>query len=185
MNTDEDNENLAEPQFIRLFLSHEQKLRTYARSLLPDWQAVDDVIQASSIVIWKKLKKLDSEEGFLSWARTIVRYECLHYLRKCARDRLVLSEETVLKLAEEADLPDERTLNHERKALEFCLRKLSEENRLLVLAPYRTELSVVSIAKESGHSTNSLYKKIGRIREKLRICIQGQITELIRMKQST
>ena len=73
--------------FMRLFLRHERDLRVFARGLLPNWPAVDDVLQEASVVMWKKLHQLEQEEAFFTWARVIVRYEALRARRNAARDR--------------------------------------------------------------------------------------------------
>lgn len=44
-----------EADFLKLFLNHENALRVFARSLLPNWKNVDDVLQEASIVMWEKL----------------------------------------------------------------------------------------------------------------------------------
>ena len=66
-----------ETEFMRLFVQHEAVLRGYARSLLPDWNSVDDALQEASVTMWQKLGQLDSEQGFLPWAKVILRYKCL------------------------------------------------------------------------------------------------------------
>ena len=46
MSKEEENKTkLTEVDFMRMFLKHENALRAFARSLLPDWDAVDDVLQ--------------------------------------------------------------------------------------------------------------------------------------------
>ena len=49
---------------MRLFVRHERDLRVFARSMLPNWPAVDDVLQEASVVMWKKLHQLEKEEDF-------------------------------------------------------------------------------------------------------------------------
>ena len=53
-----------EGDFLKLFLKHENALRVFARSLLPSWRNVDDIVQEASIVMWEKLDQLDGEDGF-------------------------------------------------------------------------------------------------------------------------
>ena len=57
-------------------------------------------------------------------------------------------------------------------ALQACLQKLSPQQRDLVLAPYRDGVEVQDIATRIGKSSNSLYKQLGRLREKLSACVQ-------------
>ncbi len=40
-NEEENKTKLTEVDFMRMFLKHENALRAFARSLLPDWDAVD------------------------------------------------------------------------------------------------------------------------------------------------
>ena len=159
---------------MRLFIAHEPELRAFLRTLLPSWDSVDDALQESSVVMWQKLDQLENEEGFLPWAKVIVRFKAMHARRTVARDRLVLSEETVALLAEDAfeTIPDQ--MDHERKALDSCLLKLSRENRDLVLLPYRQPGALTELAQQSGRSVNSLYKLLGRLREKLRLCVERE-----------
>lgn len=160
---------------MRLFVAHEPELRAFLRTLLPTWEAVDDVLQEASVVMWKKLDQLENEEGFLPWAKVIVRFKALHARRTVARDRLVLSEETVALLSEEAIelAPDQ--VARERKALDLCLQKLSHEHRTLVLLPYRETGGLTELAQKTNRTMNSLYKLLGRLREKLRLCVEREL----------
>ena len=164
-----------EANFKRLFLAHEHELRTYARTLLPTWQAVDDVLQESSVVMWNKLDQLREESGFLPWAKVIVRFEALRARRYVARDRLVLSDETMALLADEAHEFSDSLLDLEQKALSACLQKLSEDHRKLVLMPYVESGGLLQVAERTKRSANSLYKLLGRLREKLRLCVEQEL----------
>ena len=171
MQTDRDRE----PIFMRLFVAHERELRAFARTLLPTWEVVDDVLQESSVVMWRKLDQLTDESGFLPWAKVIIRFEALRARRRVARDRLVLSEETVSLLAKEAlEVPDD-LLQRERDALALCLQKLSNEHRKLVLMPYVESGGLLQVAERTKRSANSVYKLLGRLREKLKLCVEREL----------
>ena len=157
---------------MRLFVRHERELRAYARTLLPTWEAVEDTLQEASVVMWKKREQLDDETAFLPWARTIVRFEALKTRRRVARDRLMLSEETIVILADQAAGSPDGLLDRERKALRHCLQQFSDEHRKLLLAPYLSSGGVRELAERSGRTANSLYKLLGRLREKLSLCVE-------------
>lgn len=163
------------PDFLRFFLKHEEALRAYARVLLPTWEAVDEVMQESSVVMWKKLSQLESADGFLVWAKVIVRYEALRLRRDHARDRHVFGDEVIELLANEAAEVEEDRWVREREALRACLAQLGAHHRDLVLAPYAGDGRVTRLAKASGRSINSLYKLLGRLREKLAQCVQSKV----------
>lgn len=161
--------------FMRLFVRHERDLRVFARSLLPNWPAVDDVLQEASVVMWKKLHQLEQEEDFFTWARVIVRYEVLRARRNAARDRLVLSEETLELLANDAMPTTGDELAEEREALGRCLMKMGDEQRKLVFAASMRDGGVKELAEATNRTANSLYKLIGRLRASLRECVQREL----------
>ena len=161
--------------FMRLFVRHERDLRVFARSLLPNWPAVDDVLQEASVVMWKKLHQLEQEEDFFTWARVIVRYEVLNARRKAARDRLVLSEELLELLANEAMPTTGDELEKEREALNCCLKKMGDEQRQLVFAASMRDGGVKELAEATNRTANSLYKLIGRLRASLRECVHREL----------
>lgn len=161
--------------FMRLFVQNERDLRVFARTLLPNWPAVDDVLQDASVVMWKKLDQLENEEEFFFWARSIVRFEALRARRNAARDRLVLSEETLDLLANEAMPTTVDEMERERVALKGCLQKLTKDQRELVFAASMRDGGVKELAEATNRTANSLYKLVGRLRAALRECVQREL----------
>ena len=170
---------IAEGDFLRLFVKHEPALRAFARVLLPTWESVDEVMQESSVVMWKKLSQLDVAENFLPWAKMIVRFEALRLRRDHARDRHLFGDELIELLANEADEVREDVWERERAALRECLSQLAAHHRELVLAPYAGEGRVTRLAEETDRTINSLYKLLGRLREKLALCVQHKLAKSI------
>ncbi|MEM1296066.1 MAG: sigma-70 family RNA polymerase sigma factor [Verrucomicrobiota bacterium] len=164
-----------EEQFLQIFLKNEDDLKGYARALLPTWEAVDDVMQEASLVMWRKMDQLRDPSEFLPWAKVIVRFESLKARRTAAQDRHYFSEAVFELLADEEEELSEEQLGKEREALERCLGKMDSAQRELVLLLYRGHGSVAKLAGESGQSVNSLYKKIRRLREKLSQCVSEEL----------
>ncbi len=166
---------IPESYFLRLFVKHEQALRAFARVMLPTLESVDEVMQESSVVMWKKLSQLDDADHFLPWAKMIVRFEALRLRRDHARDRHVFGDDVIELLANEAAEVDEDVWEQERDALRGCLAQMAVHHRELVLAPYAGEGRVTRLAEETGRTNNSLYKLLGRLREKLAQCVQNKV----------
>ena len=162
-------------RFLRLFVHHEPVLRSYARSMLVDRRAVDDVMQEASVVLWKKLDQLERDEGFLPWAKVVVRFEALRAARKAARDRHVFSDALLAQLADEAEGITHEQLDAEREALRHCLGKFREGHRRLLLAAHGGEESVKSLAEQAGRSANAYYKLLGRLRSRLARCVLTEV----------
>lgn len=170
-----DGQGGADERFLRLFVYHEPSLRAYARAIVPTWDAVDEVIQEASLVMWRKLDHLDADENFLPWAKVVVRFEALRARRNFARDRLVFSEELLAMLADEAAEIEEQSLSRERSALAACFQKFSPAHQELLLAPYSGQGKVMQLASRGERSANSLYKLLGRLRGKLQDCIESRL----------
>jgi RNA polymerase sigma-70 factor (ECF subfamily) len=160
---------------MRLLLRHENALRAFARSLLSSWDAVDDVIQDASVVMWQKLGQLEDEKGFLPWGKVIVRFHCLRYHEKQKAKRTVFSSELIALLADDAEQISETEHREHRQALEQCMSKLSAPQRELVLAPYLRHGRITELAEQANTSVNSLYKKLGRLRDRLRSCVRQRL----------
>lgn len=170
-----DRKNSAETDFESLFEAHELALRIYAKSLLPTWDAVDEVMQNASLVMWKKIDQLDSNEGFLPWGKVIVRFTSQKYFRTHSRDPHVFDPDLIDLLVKHEETMDDPRLAQREAALSQCLKALNEASRKLVLAPYMGHGHLTELAEAAGRTRNSLYKQIRRIRGKLEFCITQQI----------
>lgn len=166
---------VADDRFLRAFVGSESALRAFARSIVPDWDAVDEVMQEASVVLWRKFGELDAVENFLPWAKVVVRFEALRARRKMARDRLVFSEELLTLLADESEESSEDERLVEAAALRRCLGKMSPAHRELVLAPYAGSGRVKELGEQTNRTANSLYKLLGRLRAKLQECVEREL----------
>src|SRR4051812_26694941 len=112
--------------FLRLFMRHEPELRAFVRACLPRAADVDEVMQDVSLVAWRKFSTLTEASQFARWACVIARYEILKFRRSHARNRLVLDEDIMEKLAAEGaeEMP---VRHHQLNALEGCIAKLPAE----------------------------------------------------------
>lgn len=167
---------LTEADFMRLLLQHENALRAFARSLLPDWNAVDDVFQDACVIMWQKLGQLDSSDGFLPWGKVIIRFHCYRYHEQKKKSGAVFSNELISILAVEAENLGNAEHGQRHRALTSCLEGLRKTERELVLSPYLGHGRIKELAEVTNSSANSLYKKIGRLRDRLRHCVETKLT---------
>ena len=166
----------SEGDFMRLFVKHEPALRAYARTLLPNWHAVDDALQEASVVMWQKIDQLQDESGFLPWGKVIVRFKCLSAITKLRKDHHLLSDSVLDMLAQESEEISAEEHASARNALRECLQNFKDDHRHLLLAPYSGDGEVMRIAERMGKTANALYKLLGRLRGKLGDCVKSKIT---------
>ncbi len=166
---------LTEPDFLALLVKHEPALRGYARSLVPDWELVDEALQEASVTMWQKRGQLESDDGFVPWARVILRFKCLRQLEKLRSRRPLLSDEMLETLAARGESRSVEDATARGRALHTCLEQFSAEHRELLLAPHSSTYTVVELAQRCNKSTNSLYKLLRRLRDQLTECIRLRI----------
>lgn len=162
-------------RFVSLFTRHEPGLRAFVRSLLPGWDEVDEVMQNTSLVLWRKFDQFEPGTRFLPWACTVARFEALKFRRTMARDRHVFTEELVNMLADEAAEEVDDFQDH-RRALETCLSELPDRQRQILMAAYAPGRRINDVAAEIGKSATALYKSLNRTRAALSNCVQRHLT---------
>ena len=163
----------SEEAFVQLFARNERHIRAFVRSMGLDWNAVDDVVQTVSLVMWRKWDQFDPATDFMKWARVIARFEVLKFRRTMARDRHVFRDDLMELLADASEDLEERVSSERyRECLDQCLEKLPEKSRKLIGAVYNEDKTIKEVAAELGTSATALYKALNRIRTELRGCIE-------------
>ena len=161
-------------EFVRLFVAHEGRLRAFIRSLLPTWADVDEVMQETSLVAWRKFGRFERGTNFMAWAATIARFEALDHLRRRGREQLVFSDAVADLMAEEAAQEGE-ILERQRRALDRCLTKLEDPQRELLLLSYQPGARFHEVAAHAGKSVQGYYKTVQRLRARLLSCIESEL----------
>lgn len=161
-------------EFVRLFAHHEPQLRAFVRSLLPTWDDVDEVMQETSLVLWRKWDDFDPETNFMKWGCVVARFEVLKHRRRKARDRHVFEADLIERLAEEG-AEEVAALDAQRAALERCLARLPVNQRRLVMAAYAPGTTIAETAAQAGKSATAFYKMLNRIRTALLQCVENSM----------
>ena len=161
-------------QFAALLARHHSALMGFLLSLVPHWPDAEDLLQQTSVVMWRKFGEFERGSDFMSWACQIARYHTLNHLRSRSRDRHVFSLELIENLADEG-MADAEQYDAERVALRTCLTKLDARSRNLLGHCYQPGNTLRQVAESMGRTPNSIYKRLNRIREALLRCIRRTI----------
>ncbi len=131
-------------------------------------------MQETGLVAWKKFAEFDRNTNFVAWSATIARFEALKFRRKQARDRLVFSDELLDILVREGE-EEIATRESEYRALEKCLRKLPEKQRVAIQEAYAPGVTYYEVAAKLGKSAQAFYKTIQRTRQTLLDCMTMEL----------
>ena len=160
--------------FVQLLAKHQCALNSFVSSLVPTRADAEDVLQETSLALWKKWPDYDVARDFFRWASGIAHIEVLRHRRKAATDRLWFNEELIellsFEMMENSELFDLR-----RDALESCVKKLPAPDQSLLELRYQSGMSVDKVADSLGRTTRTIHRTMARIRRLLHHCINATI----------
>lgn len=162
-------------EFVELYSRYYPRLQYYLMALLPSANDAADVLQESSLVLWKKFGTYESGTNFYAWACKIARLQALKFRNRAGRSAKILDDSILEKLSQEA-MSTEVDPVASLEALAYCLDRLSERNRSLIRRRYQPNISVRELADEAGCSANALSKLLGKIRRVLLDCVERRLS---------
>jgi len=163
-------------QFVELYSQNYPRLQYYLMALLPTSNDAADVIQETSLVLWKKFDSFEMGSNFLAWACKIARLEVLKHHERGRHSARLFATSVLEKLAVQAVAAATRPAPP-IEVLESCLAALPETERKLIRRRYEPNSSVKQIAAELDVSANSLSKMLGRIRRTLLACMERKLSQ--------
>jgi len=158
-------------EFLELYSHNYPRLQFYLMTLLPFADDAADVLQETSLVLWKRFDTYKTGTNFFAWACKIARLQALKYRERRGKNALMLSDDLLHTLAEEA--AEERFApGNSLGYLRQCLERLSPRDQQLIHKRYEPGMTVAQLAEGIGRTANSLSKSLGRIRRTLLECIE-------------
>ena len=160
-------------EYIRLIGGVQIELLRYLTALLGDFEAANNALQETNVVLWQKMDEFVLGTNFQAWATKIAYWQARAYARDLAREKLVFSEEFVVDLA---DCHDQMTSTDESlKALQLCLQRLRSEDRDLIAMRYGNDFSIQQMSGRLQKSPAAIKGALQRVRRKLRACIEVRL----------
>ena len=163
-------------RFVQLFAKHQRGIQAYLWTLVANRADADDLMQETSVALWRKWPEFDGEREFFPWACGIAFIEVLRYRRRVASRRLLFSDELLQTLAAEF-IEEAGRYETRAAALHRCLEKLGERDRQIIEARYRFGATAQQVAEDLRRPVSTLYKMVARIRNRLHACIEVAIAQ--------
>ena len=161
-------------EFVTLLTRHQRQIWTFLNALLPAASDADDVMQETSLVLWRKWQEFEKGSDFPRWARSVARLEALRFARQ-GRSKSVQLSESVLETVADAVEEIQDELSHaddRRAALLSCIDKLAPTERQAIEARYLQGRPTREIAEASGRPLQTVYSLLARARAQLIRCVQ-------------
>jgi RNA polymerase sigma-70 factor (ECF subfamily) len=171
MNVDPPISSDCQEAFVALFARHQRRIAAYIGTLLPHQEDADEVMQETSIVLWRRWSDFDREGDFVRWANGIAHRQVLRHIREQKRGVRYFDAELLAQIASEQERQSAWNDVHDT-ALKSCLGKLRSGDVELINERYRGEATVQQIADQLHRPVKSIYRSLERIREQLLECVR-------------
>lgn len=158
-------------RFLQLTTANQSRIHSYILGLVLSTTDADDLLQETTIVMWKKFDEFEPGTNFVAWALAIARYQILNYYRKQGRNVISLDQETMEAIAPQAEEFVQQTDNRV-DMLKQCIQKLESKDKHMVSLRYNREMTVHTIAEMLGKKEKTIYKALARIQTILARCVR-------------
>lgn len=173
LHMDDDRQLVAFEVLVR---EHHRALLAYARALVEDDDAAEDIVQEAFVIAFRRMSDFDPSRDFAAWMRGIVRFTVRDWQRARRRrpqDAGVVRD--IERLHELCDRAEAGAGCDRLEALRRCLERLSGLLRATVERFHIAGRSYGEIAAETGTSEAVVRKRMQRARELLLGCIQATL----------
>ena len=164
---------LSEKDILQTLMTWRHRVSAAAWVVVRDAHAAEDIFQNVALKAMTRDVSFDAEGALLSWAFITARREGLDWLRKHRRETVGL-EPGLLELLD-GEWTHAPAGNARTDALRDCLDATPEESRRLLKLRYFDGHSCDEVADRMGVGLNAIYKRISRLHESLRMCIEGKL----------
>ena len=164
--------------FSRLVREHEALALATAAGIIPDSDAVWDVVQDAFLVAWERIGQLQKPENFGGWLRTIVRNKALSWTTAAQRRAEYTDEFDVGAFAQKAT--DGHSREAERQSVWQAVHALPMMYREVVLAHYLGGYTQKEIARTLGIPVTTVNGRLHQARLKLK----GELTTVFGKERS-
>ena len=176
--------------FAELAQRHLPAIETYARRLLADETAAQDIAQETLLVLWQRSAEFKPEKARLTtWLHRVAHNRCIDLLRRQKRETPMPSSDLFERQEDnmqgygvsDSQYPTdlvpptlEQASNEKAVAMDAALRKLPESQRTALVLTYYQNLSNREVASVMNSSTRAVESLLCRARGNLKKQLENQ-----------
>jgi len=159
---------------MRLYANAHSRIFRFILTLIPCRNDADEVMQETSLILWRKFSEYEPGGNFTRWACGIARLEVLRLMERKKRFAALFDEQLLTQLAATQTRYDE-LLEIRRDFLAQCKRQLPEKDLYLLQLIYESEHGAKTAASIMDQPLSTIYRHLNRIRTTLYHCIERKI----------
>ncbi len=166
---------LSEHDILQALMKARTRLSAAAWLVVRDTHAAEDIFQNVALKAMTREVSFANEGALMSWAFITARRGGIDWLRRHQREALSLDAEVLELLEHEWQSEAAHPAGAKVDALQDCLAAAPESARHLLKLRYFDGYSCEEVAEQMGIGLNAIYKRVSRLHESLKDCIEGKL----------
>ena len=167
--------NLTEQEILQTLMKWRTRLSAAAWVVVQDTHAAEDIFQNVALKAMTREVSFETGSALLSWAFITARREGIDWLRRHQREALGLDTGILELLEHEWQAAPAHPSSAKIEALQECLAAAPESARRMLKLRYFDGYSCEEVAGQMGIGLNAIYKRISRLHQSLKECIEGKL----------
>lgn len=170
--------NLTEQQILQTLMKWRTRISAAAWVVVRNAHAAEDIFQNVALKAMTREVSFETDSALLSWAFVTARREGIDWLRKHRREAVCLDAEIFDLLENEWQAARAAPCGARVEALRDCLESAPESSRLLLKLRYFDGYNCEEVARKMGIRLDAIYKRVSRLHESLKNCIEDKLAAL-------
>jgi RNA polymerase sigma-70 factor, ECF subfamily len=162
--------------FVLLLTQHQQPLFRYIFSLVPREADARDILQDTSVALFRKWDQYDPKRPFIAWAYRFAYLQVQKHRDKSGRLPLLYSEDVMDLLAQERELIEPQ-LDERLALLDGCLNALPPQDKALLTSRYAQRESAETMMERFAMTRRTLFRNLDLLRRRLHDCVTQQLQQ--------
>ena len=161
-------------QLVLLLTQHQEPLFRYIFSLVACEADARDILQETSLALYRKFDAYDASRPFLPWAYRFAYLQVQKHREKATRSPPLFSEDVMDLLAHDRERM-EPELDQRLQFLDGCLAKLTPQDKELVTSRYAMRQGAEEMMQRFAMSRRTLFRNLELLRQRLHDCVTRQL----------
>ena len=165
----------SETDILQSLMKWRTRISAAAWVVVHDAHASEDIFQNVALKAMTREVSFETESALLSWAFITARREGIDWLRRHRRETTGLDADILEMLDHEWQSAPAQPAGAKIEAPRTCLEAAPEPSRRLLKLRYLDGYNCEEVAEQMGIGLNAIYKRVSRLHESLRECIEGKL----------
>ena len=163
---------LSEKEILRFLMQSRERISAAAWLVVKDAHVAEDIFQNTVLKAVTKDVNFDAEAALFSWAFITARRDSLNWFRKHRRESVGIDEDILTLIHQDWQNDHLNPKGNRFELLRDCMEELPQKSEKILRLRYFEGLSCGEIADSISITLDAVYKRISRIQNSLRKCVE-------------